>query len=349
MEADRQKQLEEQQRKEQEEAKRKREEFEKTKQDVLKNMKGIAENGLGLKDVRTTDSLGLKGIGDAKVGTVGLKGIGDSGSRPSVDATTVDLRHLDPNKSITVDPNVVKGQQRVFPVQTDPETLQNANYNKGFDAILRGDPASAVRCFEQAGKERPGDPLVHNALLLAEGLVKVYQQKDRAAMKLAGGALDAVAHDDYDDAIRILKQAQAISPDNPNIADTLRFVQGVKAKDDSAIRYAANACKFVKPGEYDTAIGILKHAQTISPNNPNIADTLRYVQGEKKRDEDAIHVASDAIHAIGQDDYDKAIRMLKQAHDMKPDDPQISDTLTFVEGMATQRANAAKQTQPNRK
>ncbi|MCX6900258.1 MAG: hypothetical protein NT105_16365 [Verrucomicrobia bacterium] len=364
MEAERQRQLEEQQKKEQEEAKRKREEFEKTKQEVLKSMKGIAENGLGLKDVRTTDALGLKGIGDAKVGTAGLKGMDDSGSRPSVGSSTVDLRHLDPNKPITVDPNVVKGQERVFPVQTDPGTFKNANYNKGFDAILRGDPDSAVLCFEQASKERPGDPLIRNALLLAKGLVNVHRQReednrkkaaaqpasnDDSALKLAIDATPAMEQGDYDTALRMLKQAQAISPNNPNIANMLRFVQGVKAKDDSAMSYAADACNFVKPGQYNTALRILKQAQAISPNNTNIADTIRYVEGQKAKDDSALKLSREAYYALGEGDLDRAFRALKQAHDILPNDRGFADALNFVEGAAMERANAAKKTPPDRK
>jgi len=364
MEAERQRQLEKQQEREQEEARRKREEFEKTKQDVLKNMKGIAENGLGLKDVRTTNNLGLKGIGDTKAGAAGLKGIDDSGPRPLVDPSTVDLRHLDPNKPITVDPNVVKGRKRVFSVQTDPETFKNASYNKGFDAIRHGDPDSAVRWFEQARKERPDDPVIRNALLLAKGLANVHRQReedsrkkaasqsvsdDDRALQLANDAVPAMAQGDYDTAVRILKKAQAISPNNPNIADTLRFAQGVKAKDDSAMRYAGKASGYFILGKYETAIRILKQAQAISPENPRIAEVLRYVEEQRAKDDSGLKLANTAIPAIEEGDYDRAIRILKEAHGMLPDDRGIADTLIFVEGLAMGRANATPKTQPNGK
>lgn len=56
-------QEEERQRREAEEAKRRQEEFERNKQQALRDMKGIAGE-LGLKGLDTSDSFGLKGVGD---------------------------------------------------------------------------------------------------------------------------------------------------------------------------------------------------------------------------------------------------------------------------------------------
>jgi hypothetical protein len=77
-EAGRQRAIEEQQKKFQEEQKRAKEEFAKIKQEALNSMKGITVNDTGLKGVGSSDSLGLKGIGDSSANKLGLKGMDDS-------------------------------------------------------------------------------------------------------------------------------------------------------------------------------------------------------------------------------------------------------------------------------
>jgi hypothetical protein len=106
-EADRQRQreIEEQRKREEEEARRKQEEFERNKREALNSMKGTTGSDLGLKGSDSSGDLGLKGVDGGKQ-DFGLKGMG--GTDPNV----VDLRHLDPNKPITVDPNKLKAPSK---------------------------------------------------------------------------------------------------------------------------------------------------------------------------------------------------------------------------------------------
>lgn len=90
--------LEQQRQRELAEEKRRREEFVKTKQNLLQR----------LKDINTTGNLGLKGVGETPTGRTFLKEIGASSPMP-VNPSVVDLRHLDPNKPIVVDPNATRG------------------------------------------------------------------------------------------------------------------------------------------------------------------------------------------------------------------------------------------------
>lgn len=102
-ERQRQREIEEQRKKEEtEEARRKQEEFERNKREALNSMKGMGESELGLKGTGTSGDFGLKGVDGGKQG-LGLKDMG--GSDPNV----VDLRHLDPNKPITVNQSKMKG------------------------------------------------------------------------------------------------------------------------------------------------------------------------------------------------------------------------------------------------
>src|SRR5208337_1013319 len=161
-------------------AERGREEFERNKQKALMDMKGIAGE-LGFKG-DNSDDFGFKSGSSLAAAPVAQKPEcqwGDMG------ANVVDLRclGLDPGKPIVVDPHIVRGQQRSFPAQVDPATFKNANYNKGFEALMRPtfnikDATDAVAYFQAAQLQRPNDPLVRNGLLLALDILKA--RKDEA-------------------------------------------------------------------------------------------------------------------------------------------------------------------------
>jgi hypothetical protein len=98
--------IEEQKKREEAEAKRRQEEFERNKQEALKSMKGLTENELGLKGtVKGTGTSGVFALKGMDTGGLGLKGIDDT----PVDASVVDLRHLDPNKPIIVNQEHLQG------------------------------------------------------------------------------------------------------------------------------------------------------------------------------------------------------------------------------------------------
>jgi hypothetical protein len=80
-EEERRRQEEERQRREAEERKRKQEEFERNKAQALRDMKGISGE-LGLKGVDSSDSFGLKGLGENSGAGLGLKGANQVSSQP---------------------------------------------------------------------------------------------------------------------------------------------------------------------------------------------------------------------------------------------------------------------------
>lgn len=189
----RQEEIEEQRTREEEEVRRRQQQFEMSKQNALKSMKGITEGELDLKGV-DAEELTIKDFRNEAPGTLEMKNISppDVSASPNkmncewgnMGSSVVDLRclGLDPDKPVAVDPHVVKGKERAFPVQIGPETFKNINYNKGFNALKRFDAASAaqaIKYFEQARKERPNDPMVRNGLYLAQDIYKARQQKEK--------------------------------------------------------------------------------------------------------------------------------------------------------------------------
>jgi hypothetical protein len=281
------KRQEEEKKLEAEEAQRKQEEFEKAKQEALSSMKGIMENELGLKGISTSDDLGLKGIGETKAGDLGLKGVGDSPQSAFVDSSVVDLRFLDPNKPITVDLNVVKGRTRTIPVQPDPETFKNVSYNEGFADLLKFDPDSAVRHFEQAQKERPNDPLVRNALLLAQDLVKVHQQKEQdVKARTAHWTMQtyvALMSGETGGALVFITRARDLNPDDKGIRVLAALTEKVARESNlantpekrAAYRLVGNGIVSVAKGDHAMAVNYLEVARRLCPNDPYIVDLLR--------------------------------------------------------------------------
>lgn len=279
--------LEDKQRKEQAELKRKQEEFERSKQEALKSMKGITENELGLKGIDKNNGLGLKGVDENK--KIGLKDVGD--------ANVVDLRHLDPNKPIAVDPNVVKGKERVFPVQPDPATFENANYNKGFDALRNDDSNSALRYFENAKKERPNDPLIRNALSLAQDLVKVHEKKEQSKKDQAViwkiRAYLSLMSEEPGTALAYITHARDLNSKNTEINDLYNTTQkitnlllskkpGSTIEERAALRIAAGSGHSIVKKKYSTALSMLEAAQNLSPENNEIKNTILWVRELQK-------------------------------------------------------------------
>jgi len=278
-ERQRQREIEEQRKREDEEAKQRQQEFERKKQEALSSMKGITESELGLKGVGTGE-LGLKDIGEAKKPDCEWGNMGSS---------VVDLRclGLDPDKPIVIDPHVVRGEERVFPAQIDPATFENANYNKGFEALMRFDAASAaaaVQYFKQAQKERPNDPLVRNALLLAQDILKARQQKEKddqfwsANYTLRGYA--ALMMGDNEKAKGYIAQARKLDPNN----DEVKFVESLAKVDlgpesthpgrKSAYRLVANSLVSISKRDIPAAISMLEAAQRLQPGDKLIGALL---------------------------------------------------------------------------
>ncbi|MGD0199167.1 MAG: hypothetical protein ABSD27_00295 [Bryobacteraceae bacterium] len=299
-ERQRQREIEEQRKRDEEEARRRQAEFERKKQEALSSMKGIAENELGLKDAGAGD-LGLKDIGDTGGSGLGLR---EGPAPPAAPVTStqkqpdcqwgdqgsslVDLRclGLDPDKPIVLDPHIARGQERAFPAQIDPATFQNAAYNKGFEALMRFDVASAqaaVEYFKQAQLERPNDPLVRNALLLAQDILKARQQREQEdkakAMQSLYHGVAALMMGDVRTASASVERAQKLDPQNSAIGPWSRLMSGLfehykeaPAGNRVVCELVGNALIFESRGEFKHEIVTLEEAAHVAPN-----DT--YVQG----------------------------------------------------------------------
>jgi hypothetical protein len=197
-------------------------------------------------------------------------------------SSVVDLRclGLDPDKPISVDPNVSKGKERVFPAQLYPQTFRNANYNKGFEALMHFDVASAaaaVKDFKQAQKERPNDPLVRNALLLAQDILKARQQKEKddqaKATYFTLQSYASMMMGDNENAKWYIAQARKLDPNDNNT----KFVESLAKIDlgsestnpgrKDAYRFVASSLVSIYKQNYAVALDMLEAAQRLQPGD----------------------------------------------------------------------------------
>ncbi len=296
LEIDRQRQqeIEEQRLRDEAAAQQRQAEFERKKQEALHDMKGIAEGEFGLKD-DGAGAVGLKDLGDT---SGGLKDTPNSPVPPGTTAAkkpecqwgdqgaaVVDLRclGLDPDKPIVLDPHIVRGQERAFPAQIDPATFKNANYNKGYEALMRltfsvKDAMDAVAYFRQAQLQRPNDPLVRNGLLLAQDILKGRQQKeqedkDRAMQSLYHG-LAALMMGDAATASDSARRAGQLDPGNPVIARWNLALTEMSAnfkapgQDVKTVEMlVGNALLSEAWGDYATEVREMREAKSLAPDS----------------------------------------------------------------------------------
>jgi hypothetical protein len=277
----------------QEEAKRR---FIEERDAAAATLKG--ENNTGVND-------GLKGSPSASdtvvlKGYTGTNGFGLKTATPEVatppecewgdqDPPVVDLRclGLDTDKPITVDWHVIRGQQRAFPAQIDPATFQNANYKKGFAALMQPpysikEAEDAVTAFKSAKLQRPNDPLVRNALYLAEGILEGRQRKEQegkfqAEQQLYQG-IATLLMGDLRTASVIVERAQKLDPASGMIRDWSRMMEALNSnypgKTIGACSFIGYALLFEATGDNKSEIRTLVLAARLYPNDAFIKTLL---------------------------------------------------------------------------
>jgi hypothetical protein len=217
-----------------------------------------------------------------------------------LDSSVVDLRclGLDPNKPIVIDPHIARGKERAFPAQIDPATFENANYNNGFDALFQPGVAQArmaIRSFKQAQMERPNDPLVRNALGLAEDCLKyrsLKEREDKAQAKQSfTHGLVAIVTGDVNAADTSMKSAQELDPANPIIARwsmttsmmSARYGSAATPEMKRATKLIGNAYLAEALGDYGSEVKIMEAAKQLAPDDTYVGvilDHARHLQAK---------------------------------------------------------------------
>jgi hypothetical protein len=212
-------------------------------------------------------------------------------------ADVVDLRcmGLDPDRPIAVDPHVVRGEQRVFSAQVDLTLFDDPDYIKAMEAEVRTGAdrvetmEEAIQYFKRTQLKRPNDPVVRQALLLAETLLKGRMQerqdnKDQAVQQLYHGVA-ALMTGDMVTAGDSIKRAGELDPTNPNAADWSLAVTAMKAHfqgTDHVVKtveqLVGNALTSEAWGNYSTEVDEMKVAKTLSHDDKYVDTILDHAQ-----------------------------------------------------------------------
>ncbi len=277
-----------------EEQQRKDAEFKRKQAEIFSSMKDISEKQLGTSVAGEDLKDALKDIEVTPPPKAQFKATGpDCNAGGPVDSKIVDLRclGLNPDEPIKVDPWVVKGRERVFPAQIDPATFLNVNYNKGFDCLLRFDPASAVRYFELAKQQRPKDPLVRNALLLAQDLVAAHAKKDREDRAQAEywrlHTFACLGKGQQGEALASITRASDLNPKSSQIRSLLSVTQFVARatnpmdppQKQRAYVLVGHAIYEMNDFDWYAALGSLEAAQRLAPKDTYIPKLIQIVHG----------------------------------------------------------------------
>ena len=297
-EADRQRhqrEADEQRLRDEEAARQRKADFDRKKREALDSMKGISGNELGLKGSDAGD-LGLKDLNDSDSGGLGLR---DGSNLPGCKwgdqgTAVVDLRCLGlaPDRPIAVDPHVVRGEQRVFSAQVDLTLFDDPDYKKAMETEVRPGVETmdeAIQYFKRTQLKRPNDPVVHQALLLAETLLKGRMQqrqdnKDQAVQQLRHG-LAALMMGDMVTAGDSIQRAGELDPTNPNVANWSLTVAAMKAHfqgtghDVKTVEMlVGNALTSEAWGNYGTEVREMEMAKNLSHDDKYVAVILDHAR-----------------------------------------------------------------------
>lgn len=305
-------------RKRQEEQQRKDNEFKRKQAEIFGSMKDISEKQLGTSAAGEDLKDALKDIDVSPPPKPAQKPAGpDCNVGGPVDSKIVDLRclGLDPDQPIAVDPWVVKGKDRVFPAQIDPTTFLNFNYNKGFECLMKFDPVAAVRYFELAKQQRPRDPLVRNALLLAQDLVKAHEIKDREDKARAEywrlHTFACLGKGEHGEALASITRAEGLDPKNERITSLAAVTQWIAkstnpmdpAQKQKAYKLVGHALYEMSNQQWYESVGTLEAAQRLAPQDGDISAMLQIVRSYMA---DQRTTATDSSGAARKDILDKA-------------------------------------------
>lgn len=262
--------------KEQEEAEARRRKFQEEQAALTQKIKGAAEVGLEPRGVPTANPI-------------------------PVGPEVVDLRHLDPDRPIVVDPNVVKGKPRVFPAQVPLKTLENPNYKKGFESLMAGTPLVALSYFNEARKELPGEIMVGHALGLTQDIIRLRRERAesdilRRAEEEAARGYAAWLRGDFGAALEAYTRASTLAPQEARFEEAEDLVlhweqwrqslaapmaPEAKAKAEKAFRVASSAILPLQRGDLVGAKMLFREALKLKPGDPNIRAALATVEASE--------------------------------------------------------------------
>ncbi|HRQ74554.1 MAG TPA: hypothetical protein PK098_01405 [Phycisphaerales bacterium] len=184
------------------------------------------------------------------------------------------------------------------------------------NSLRQGDPARAVRLFEQAVAQRPDD---------AELSRELTDARRAAGEAFALRSEDALKRGAYADAVRFAREASEFNPAHRTLESRMR-----EAWCDHFLAQAETA---LADGWYEDARAIVEKAQTAAPGSAAPSHMLRRIN-----DAEAAVLREHAITLTSAGAFDRAIPLARRAASLRPDDAHFAQLPVDVERTANEAA-----------
>jgi tetratricopeptide (TPR) repeat protein len=195
-----------------------------------------------------------------------------------------------------------------------------------------GDWNATFTYLEKAAKDNPDNLAIRDALSVIDGisshpsdiwakdLEKEAKKTEEAHRAIAKG-LDAVMQNDFESAYELFKQAHTLAPNDKGVLDAMYFADGVVFKSPKG-----------KRGEWQREKGV---------DMDELYFNALYVETEKSDDVRKLYLKS--MKEVDGLNYESALELMKQAHELDPSDMAIRDKMNWLEGICSQRYSVTRQ------
>lgn len=183
-------------------------------------------------------------------------------------------------------------------------------------SLRQGDPARAVRLFEQAAAQRPDDMELSREL---------NEARRAAGEAFALRSEDALKRGAYADAVRFAREASAFDPAHRTLESHAREVWS-----DHILAQAESA---LADGWYEDARAIVEKAQTTAPGSTAPSHVLKRIN-----ETEAAMLREQAMTLTDAGEFDRAIPLARRAAALRADDANFAELPVEVEQAANEAA-----------
>lgn len=153
------------------------------------------------------------------------------------------------------------------------------------------------------------------ALLAIPTLQAAPAESEQKVAGLRLRARDAADQANWDQAIALLEQADAISPDDPKITEMLQSVK----RDQHLAELRRHAQECLASRDWAGAISALEEAVQLAPDDADLAARLNRAQ----RSQHVGELTTQAQRMAEKQDWQGVLAVLKQARELAPEDPDV--------------------------
>lgn len=175
---------------------------------------------------------------------------------------------------------------------------------------------------------------------------KIADEKDLKIKACLAIAASSTLLSDFNTAIKLLNDALAEAPEDKGIRMALNYVNYIKDMSEAKVSLnpqyplLVDAISYGK-GDWEVSISYLKKASNEYPEDKNIRAALKYIEGMRAEEsvekrskmptrEDLESLLQEVASAVGEDKFEDAQSLIKQAQKLDPPDPILADLENII-------------------